>query len=184
MCLSWIWKRSTLRDGAVWGRGILQFEAMWCAVYHFVFQWIAQESRMKTLGGFEVALVWKSKVTMIKSLSVLSYRPRPFIFPGLSGFTQCFPCFRVTSQVLNHNVFCLTHTTHFRQLHVLGLLRNLNWCFICKRQFLRTWSGEHKWLGGKAHTLILPSIIFVIPLNQKLKRGQTRILTLHPWSDE
>lgn len=175
MCLSWIWKRSTLRDGAVWGRGILRFEAMWCAVYHFVSQWITQESRKRTLGGFEV---WKSKVTMIKSLSVRSYRPRPFIFPGLSGFTKCFPCFRVTSQVLNHNVFCLTHTTHFRQLRVLGLLRNLDWCFICKRPFLRTWSGEHKW---HTHTTIHD---ICHSLKPEAKRGQTRILSLHPWSDE
>lgn len=48
---------------------------------------ITRRSRKKSLGGFEVAQVWKSRVTIIKPLSVVNETPTSFDFRFVGIYT-------------------------------------------------------------------------------------------------
>lgn len=71
--------------------------AMFCFVLSF-----PSFCEAESLGAFEVAQVWKSRVTTIKPLSLVSETPTSSQISALSGFTLRFPFLRVASQVLSH----------------------------------------------------------------------------------
>lgn len=65
---------------------------------------------VESLGAFEVAHAWKSKVTTTEPSSVVDETPTSSQISSLSGFMRRFPFFfTVTSQALSHFAFSVSH---------------------------------------------------------------------------
>lgn len=152
-----MWNRSTRTEAEQYEGGgfycsdfefFLWKEAAWCSVFLLSFLWLYEE--VESLGAFEVAHVWKSRVTTMKPLSVVNETPTSFQISGLSGFTRRFPFFIVTSQVLSHSCSSVSHSythTHTSDSNThKRLLRNPDWCFLSNRVSVKIkWVAQVPW---------------------------------------